>query len=70
MGAGAVEVGVEGVGWVSSLILYLLLVIMVLFLLSFALGPGAFPNHGVGAWLGWVQLGLGLGPGLWTKFPF
>ena len=39
-----------------------------------------FPNHGVGAWLGWswlgllwmglLQLGLGLGPELWTKLPF
>ena len=35
-GAGTVGVGVEGVGWMSTLTLYLLLVIMVLFLLSFA----------------------------------
>ena len=40
--AGAVEVGVEGIGWVSTLTLYLLLASMVLFFLSFAFGPGAF----------------------------
>ena len=75
VGVGAVEVGVEGVGWVSNLTLYLLLVIMVLFLSSLALGPGASLIMGVGDWLSWsllalLQMGLGLGPGLWTKFPF
>ena len=42
VGAGVVEVGVKGVGWVSALTLYLLLAIMVLLLLSgtFVLGPG------------------------------
>ena len=42
VGAGVVEVGVEDIGWVSTFTLYPLLVIMVLLLLSFALGPGAF----------------------------
>ena len=42
VGVGVVEVGMEGVGWLSTLTLYFLLAIMVLFLLSgtFALGPG------------------------------
>ena len=35
MGAAAVEVGVEGVGWVSTLILYLLLAIIVFFFCHF-----------------------------------
>ena len=54
---GAVVVGVEGVGWVSTLTLYLLLVIMVLFLLSgtFALGPGAFLTMGLV--IGWAGHG-------------
>ena len=41
-GVGMVEVGVEGVGWVSTLTLYLLLAIMVFLLLTgtFALDPG------------------------------
>ena len=34
VGVGAVEVGVEGVGWVNTLTLYLLLAIMVFFLSS------------------------------------
>ena len=46
MGDGLVEVGVEGVGWVSSLTEYLLLGTMVLFLLSFALDPGTFLTMG------------------------
>ena len=55
MGAGAVEVGVEGVGWVSTLTLYLLLAIMVFLLLSvtFVLGPGDFLTLGfVLCWAG------------------
>ena len=69
---GMVEAGAEAIVWVSTLTLYLLLAIMVLFLLSmiFALAPGAFLTMGVGAWLGRSWLGLGLGPGLWIKFPF
>ena len=55
MGAGVVEVWLEGVGWVSALTLYLFLVIMVLFLLSFALGPGAFSMMGLV--LGWAAHG-------------
>ena len=82
VGAGAVEVGMEGVGWASTLTLYLLLAIMVFLLLSgtFVLGPWGFPVSGVGAWLSWswlvlllmglFWLGLGLGPGLGTKSPF
>ena len=58
VGAGAVEVGVEGVGWVSTLTLYLLFVIMVLHLLSgtFVLGPGDF--LAMGLVLGWAGHGL------------
>ena len=54
VGAGVVGVGEEGVGWVSTLTLYLLLAIMVLFLLSgtFALGPEAFLT--LGLVLGWA----------------
>ena len=54
MGAGAVEVAVEGVGWVSALTLYLLLAIMFLLLLSgtFVLGPGDFLT--LGLVLGWA----------------
>ena len=51
VGVGAVEVGVEDIGWVSTLTLYPLLVIMVLFLLSFSFGPGAFLMMGLV--LGW-----------------
>ena len=74
-GAGAVEVGVEGIGWMSTLTLYLLLASMFLFLLSLALGPGAFLVMGLVFWeqvlvlgCGWVGCswvwgwGLGLGP--------
>ena len=46
MGVGAVDctgaVGVVVTCWASTLTLYLLLASMVLFLLSLALGPGAF----------------------------
>ena len=57
MGAGAVEVGVEGVGWVSNFTLYLLLAIMVFLLLSvtFILGSGDFLM--LGFVLGWAGLG-------------
>ena len=58
MRAGAVEVGVEGVGLVSTLTLYLHFAIMVPFLFITCLGSCGFPNHGVGAWLGWSWLGL------------
>ena len=63
MGTGVVEFGMEGVGWVSTLTLYLLLVIMVLFFLSgtFALLPEAFVTMGlVCGWAGygWVCCGL------------
>ena len=59
MVAGVVGVGMEGVGWVRTITLYLLLAIMVLFLLSgtFALSPGAFLTMGlvlVWAGHGWV----------------
>ena len=75
-GAGVVDVGVEGVGWVSTLTLYLpfgyhgssFLVRNICF------GSWGFPDPVVGAWLswswlvllqlGWLQLGLGLGPSL------
>ena len=52
VGVGVVEVGMEDVGWMSTLTLYLLLVIMALFLLSLALGPGAFLI------MGWCLVGL------------
>ena len=70
---GAVEVDT---GWVRTLTLYPLLVSMVLFLLSLALGPRAFLAIGLEiwgwaivldyGWVGhdWVCWGLGLGPGL------
>ena len=78
MGVGAVEVGVEGIGWVSTLTLYLLLASMVLFLLSLALGPGAFLVMGLLFWafLGtgaWLWLGQIAGawfrgwPGFWDQ---
>ena len=78
MGAGLVDVGVEGVGWVSTLTLYLLLAIMVflLFSVKFVLGPGDFLTLGLDwsqlVWLhmGLLPLGLGLGSGLGTKSPF
>ena len=55
VGVGAVEVGVEGVGWVSTLTLYLLLAIMVLLLSgTFVLGPGDFLTMGLV--LGWAGL--------------
>ena len=55
--AGVVEVGVEGVGWVSTFTLYLLLAIMVLLLLSgtFVVGPGDFLTKGLV--LGWADHG-------------
>ena len=54
---GAVAVGVEGVGWVSTLTLYLLLAIMVFHLLSerFVLDPGNFMT--LGLVLGWAGHG-------------
>ena len=52
--AGAVEVGVEGVGWVSTLTLYLLSAIIVFLLLSFTLGTGDFLT--LGLVLGWASL--------------
>ena len=57
MGVGVVEVGVEGLGWASTLTLYLLLAIMVLLLFSvmFALGPGDFLT--LGLVLGWASHG-------------
>ena len=56
VGVGVVEVGVEGVGWVGILTLYLLLAIMVVLLLSvtFVLGPGDFLTL---LW-GWCLVGL------------
>ena len=58
MGVDMIEVGLEGVGWVSTLTLYLLLAIMVFLLLSgiFCFGSWGFPDSGVGAWLGWSWL--------------
>ena len=57
VGVGAVWVAEEGVGCVSTLTLYFLLGIMVLFLLSGtpALGPGAFLT--LGLVLGWAGHG-------------
>ena len=54
VGAGAVEVGVEGVGWVSTLTLYFLLAIIVFLLLSFTLGAGDFLT--LELVLGWAGL--------------
>ena len=66
MGAGVVKVGVEGVDWVSTLTLYLLLVTMVL-LLSLILGPGAFLTMGlVLGWAGCRFVLTGFGVGAWT----
>ena len=85
MGLGAVEVGVEGVGWVSTFTLYLLLAITVFLLFVIYFRCWGFPDSWVGAWLdqslmvllhmdllqlGWLQLGLRLGFGLGTKSPF
>ena len=57
VGAGVAETGVESVGWMSTLSLYLLLAIMVFLLLSvtFVLGPGDFLT--LGLVLGWVGCG-------------
>ena len=57
VGVGVVEVGVEGVDWVSTLTLYLLLAIMVFLLLSrrFFLDPGDFLT--LGLVLGWAGHG-------------
>ena len=55
MGEGAADVGMEGVGWVSTLTLYLLFAIMVLLLLSgtFVLALGDFLTMGlVPGWAG------------------
>ena len=82
IGAGAVEVGVEGVGWVSTLTLYLPFGYhgFSSFVSDICFGSWGFPDSGLGAWLGlsrlvWLHmgllwLGLGLGPGLGTKSPF
>ena len=83
VGAGAVEVGVEDVGWVS---LYHLLAIMVflLLLVTFVLGPGDFLTLGlvfgwaglgwfgcIWIYCGWVQgWGLDLGPSLPSNFRY
>ena len=55
VGVGAVEVGLEDIGWVKTHTLYPLLAIMILFLLSFALGPQAFLMMGLV--LGWAGHG-------------
>ena len=47
MGAGAVEVGVEGVGWVSTLTLYLLLAIIIFLHLLLMLGARDFLTLGL-----------------------
>ena len=47
VGVGAVGVGMEGIDWVSTLTLYLLLVSIVLLLLSLALSPWAFVVMGL-----------------------
>ena len=54
MKVGAVEVGVEGVDWVSTLTLYLLLAVIGFLLLSFTLGAGDFLT--LGLVLGWGGL--------------
>ena len=54
VGAGAVEVGMEGVGWLNTLTLYLLLAIIVFLLLSFTLGAGDFLT--LGLVIGWASL--------------
>ena len=54
VGVGVVEVGLEGVGWVSALTLYLLLALIVFLLLSFTLGAGDFLT--LGLMLGWAGL--------------
>ena len=79
MGAGAVEftgaVGMVGTGWASTLTLYFLLLNTVFFSFVTCLGSWDLSNNGVGAWVGWSQLGLlwmglGLGPGFRTKLSF
>ena len=59
VGAGAVEfsgvVGMVGTGWAFTFTLYFLLVSMVFFLLSLALGSGVFLIMGLV--LGWVGHG-------------
>ena len=75
MGVVAVGVGEEGVGWVSTLTLYLLLAIRVFLPLSvtFILGPGDFLTLGfVLGWAGlnwfhciWVSCGW-VWTGVWT----
>ena len=78
VGVGAVDctgaVGLVLTGWTSTLTLYFLLASTVLFLLSFALGPGAFLIMGlVLDWVGhgWVGCGQvwGWGLGLGPSFP-
>ena len=54
MGAGAVEGGVRGVGWASTLTLYPLLAIIVFLLLPFTLGAGNFLT--LDLVLGWASL--------------
>ena len=54
MGAGAIEVGVEGVDWVSTLTMYPLLAVIVFLLLSLTLGAGDFLT--LGLVLGWAGL--------------
>ena len=86
MGVAAVDVGVEGVGWVSPLTLYLLLTIIVFLLLSvtFVFGSGDFLT--LDLVLGWASLswfgcisvccgwvwgwGLDLGPCLPSSFKY
>ena len=53
VGIGAVGVVVVGTGWGRRVTLYPILAIMVLFLLSIALGPGAFLAIGFEFW-GWA----------------
>ena len=52
VGTGAVEVGVDGVGWMNTLTLYPLLAIIVFLLLSLTLGAGDFLP--LGLVLGWA----------------
>ena len=79
VGVGAGGVVVVGTVWARTLSLYPILVIMVFFLLSLALGPGAFLIMGlVLGWVGhgwvccsWVCCGWvwGWGLGLGPSFP-
>ena len=59
VGVGAVGIRLEGIGWVNTLTLYLLLASMVLFLLSLVLGPGAFLVMGLLFLGGALVLGCG-----------